>query len=131
MTVTTYTTAPECYDGFGTRTVDPEAGHLRGGTVVRRVETPSRHVEWQRQRYLSGYTYLVADEAKWREQIEHGLATDLPAAKRYLVTTYTGLFREQRRSHRIFGLDADHARAEAERLYGETVVSVELDGGAA
>jgi hypothetical protein len=73
--VVTYTTAPESYDGFGTRTVDAVVGRLKGGTEVRRVETPSEHVNWQRQRYHSGAIFLVANEQEWKEHIEYGLAT--------------------------------------------------------
>lgn len=75
MNVTTYTTAPETYDGFGTQTVDPAAGRLKGGTEVRRVETPAVHADWQRNRYFSGAIYLVASEDEWAEHVRLGLAT--------------------------------------------------------
>ncbi len=74
MNVTTYTTAPETYDGFGTETVAPVAGHTSRGTPVRRVETPAVHAEWQRQRYYSGVIYLVATEEDWATHLRLGLA---------------------------------------------------------
>lgn len=78
--VVTYTTAPEDYDGFGTRTVRV-AGAMRGKSV-REVQTPARQSEWQRQRYYSGGIYLVADPHKWGELVAYGIAEaadDAPA----------------------------------------------------
>lgn len=63
--VTTFTDAPEAYDGFGTRTAEILPRHTRKGSV-RRVETPERHVEWQRQRYGSGL-HLAASVERWDE----------------------------------------------------------------
>jgi hypothetical protein len=49
-----YTTAPEVYDGFGTRTLDPDAGTTDSGRTLRRVAIEDRHLEWQDGRYGSG-----------------------------------------------------------------------------
>lgn len=76
-TQVTYTTAPPDYDGFGTEILDEVVGHAKGGTPVRRVQTPEPHVAWQRNRYLSGWIYLVADEAEWRKQLGYGLVTEV------------------------------------------------------
>lgn len=71
--IRTFTTADESYDGFGTRTIRAAAGSTRRGDVVRLVETPDVHAEWQRARYASGL-HLAIDHAGWRELLEAGLA---------------------------------------------------------
>ena len=50
--VSTYTTAPVDYDGFGTETVAIVGMFHK--KPLRHVETPVEHVEWQRMRYGSG-----------------------------------------------------------------------------
>ena len=50
--VSTYTTAPVDYDGFGTETVAVVGTFDK--KPLRHVETPVEHVEWQRMRYGSG-----------------------------------------------------------------------------
>lgn len=58
--IRTYTDAPPEYDGFGTRTENPNVGTgLRG--AIRSVLTPAEHVEWQRQRYASGMYIHASD----------------------------------------------------------------------
>lgn len=63
--VKTYTDAPEVYDGFGTMTISKNQGKTRQG-LVRCVETPSEHLDWQRMRYGSG-NYLHASQDEWDE----------------------------------------------------------------
>lgn len=65
--MTTYTDAPEDYDGFGTETVKVIGKTRRG--MVRMVETPQEHVEWQRLRYASGM-YLYASAAELPRLLE-------------------------------------------------------------
>ena len=71
--VLTVTTAPEAYDGFGTKTVQVlgEKTHRVEGVihtdrVVRLVATPVRHVQWQRARYASGL-YTACEVERWRQ----------------------------------------------------------------
>ena len=71
----TYTTAPESYDGFGTKTARI-AGADKRGREVRLVETPDAYVEWQRNRYHSGAVYMVVDEVEWQKLVSYGLATE-------------------------------------------------------
>ena len=60
--VTTYTTAPQVYDGFGTYTV-AVVGTARN-LPIREVRTPEQHAEWQRSRYSSGlfFAWTTDDE---------------------------------------------------------------------
>jgi hypothetical protein len=69
-----YTDAPECYDGFGTRTLESHAGTY-GGKRVRKVEVEAQALGWQQGRYGSGL-YLAAPLEQWRELIAAGLAVE-------------------------------------------------------
>lgn len=71
----TYTTAPEGYDGFGTRTIEV-VGLATDGKEIRKVETPHPHGEWQRQRYWSG-NHLVADEQEYQKLVGYDLVRPL------------------------------------------------------
>jgi hypothetical protein len=73
----TYTSAPESYDGFGTRTVRI-AGYDKRDRPIRLVETPDEHAEWQRNRYYSGAVYLVVSETEWRKLVDLELVTETP-----------------------------------------------------
>ena len=68
MTIRTYTEAPEDYDGFGTRTLEPNVGTvtcgIHAGRPVRMVSTPLEHLAWQRARYSSGM-YLSASQEQF------------------------------------------------------------------
>lgn len=56
-----FTTAPESYDGFSTRTVR-EAGR-DGDQVIREVAIYPAYVDWQAGRYASGgYPCLTREE---------------------------------------------------------------------
>jgi hypothetical protein len=59
----TYTDAPAAYDGFGSETLSLAGRTDRG--PVRKVETPSEHAEWQRQRYASGNYLSAAEGVEW------------------------------------------------------------------
>ncbi len=64
-TETTYTDAPDRYDGFGTRTVRIIGTMTCGshaGQPVREVQTPAEHVQWQRLRYMSGLNLACTAE---------------------------------------------------------------------
>jgi hypothetical protein len=78
--IRTLTTAPDDYDGFGTRTVRI-AGWLqrtdREPEEVRLVETPEEHVDWQRGRYSSGI-YLVNTPEQWRKTVDANMAVAKP-----------------------------------------------------
>jgi hypothetical protein len=67
----TYTTAPEAYDSFGTKTLAIIGTDSRGNSV-RKVASQARHAEWQRGRYGSGL-YMVADEAELQKLVRYGL----------------------------------------------------------
>jgi len=69
--VITYTTAPEAYDWFGTRT-ERIAG-TTGGKTVRMVSSRTAHVEAQRDRYASG-CHMAKDEAEWTKLVTYKLA---------------------------------------------------------
>lgn len=71
MTITTYTTAPEVYDGFGSYTVRL-VGWRDGPRIFREVSTPAEHVEWQRARYSSG-CYAAMDEKHFVSARDAGL----------------------------------------------------------
>ncbi len=55
-----YTTAPEAFDGFGTRTLDPEFAS-DGPHVVRKVLIQDAHARWQTERYASGWHCAVTE----------------------------------------------------------------------
>ncbi len=62
-TVLRYTDAPEAYDGFGTRTIDPNAGVDKNGRVIRLVAIEEAHRVWQVSRYESGaYVVILKEE---------------------------------------------------------------------
>lgn len=61
----TYTTASPTYDGFGTKTIET-IGKNKDGKDIRKVSTPKRHLDWQRNRYLSG-GHFAASEQDWSE----------------------------------------------------------------
>lgn len=50
--LTRYTTAPDDYDGFGTRTIGIVG--YDSGKPVRQVEIHPEHLRWQESRYGSG-----------------------------------------------------------------------------
>lgn len=70
---TTFTSAPEDYDGFGTTTIRV-AGINRRGQSVREVETPDSAVEWQRMRYGSGL-HLAASVEEFAKLVRYGFVT--------------------------------------------------------
>jgi hypothetical protein len=80
--VTRYTSAPEAYDGFGTRTIAltdwelPKSHHR-----VRQVEIEAEHLEWQTSRNSSGL-HVTLTEAQFREWQEYGFVAPVePAAE--------------------------------------------------
>lgn len=58
-----WTTAPADYDGWGTVTLDAEAGTTDRGQVIRKVLIDPRHWDWHMQRYGSG-NYVGLSEAE-------------------------------------------------------------------
>src|SRR5579871_5217081 len=69
-----FTTAPACFDGFSTKTVNPDAGR-DCGKVVREVEIEDRDVEWQKGRNASGlHNLLTPDE--WKHLVSRGICTE-------------------------------------------------------
>lgn len=68
-----YTTAPEAYDGFSTRTVEPDCGK-DGGKTVRKVTIAARDLAWQEGRYASGM-YGSLDRAGYDKLRKAGLIT--------------------------------------------------------
>ena len=76
--VVTYTTAEADYDGFGTQTLS-EVGRTTNGKVIRKVQTPARHLRWQRMRYASGCK-MVADEAEYQDLVGYNLVRPLAEA---------------------------------------------------
>lgn len=48
-----YTSAPEAYDDFGTKTITV-VGITKQNKSLRKVEIIDEHIHWQRARYLSG-----------------------------------------------------------------------------
>lgn len=66
------TSAPECYDGFGTVTLAAGVGSDHAGRVLRRVGVRPEHYEWQALRYGSGLHVVASeDEARRFPQIYH------------------------------------------------------------
>jgi hypothetical protein len=61
--VPTWTSAPVDYDGFGTVTVEADCG-VYCGKPIRKVETPLKHLNWQRDRYGSGL-HTAASAVEW------------------------------------------------------------------
>lgn len=58
---TIYTSCPEAYDGFSTRTVR-NVGQTKHGPL-REVALDDRDFDWQMTRYLSGGCYETSDRA--------------------------------------------------------------------
>lgn len=73
-----YTTAPEDYDGFGTKTIVGNVAHLvqRGeivqDRVVREISIEPQNLSWQTMRYSSG-SYVCLTREKFREALEMDL----------------------------------------------------------
>ena len=55
-----YTSAPENYDGFGTKTIRI-LGKDRKGDTIRQVEIKNEHFMWQDTRYVSGLYLSTKD----------------------------------------------------------------------
>lgn len=73
----TWTTAPEAYDGFGTKRIRV-VGVDKNGSEVWEVTTPREHVQWQRDRYYSGGVYIVVMTASdLQDRIDFGLVVVL------------------------------------------------------
>ncbi len=75
--VSTWTTAPASYDGFGTERI-AVVGITKRGREVWEVHTPTAHIAWQRGRYYSGGVYVViltADDLQ--DQKDFGLVVVL------------------------------------------------------
>ena len=49
-----YTTAPEAYDGFGTKTITPDCGKNSNGKIWRMIQVEDRNLNWQDGRNGSG-----------------------------------------------------------------------------
>ena len=74
-----YTTAPESYDGFGTKTVGV-VGYDRGYDV-RLVEIRKDHLGWHEGRYASGGNPCLT-ESKWKQLVKAGIATETNGGKK-------------------------------------------------
>jgi DNA polymerase III sliding clamp (beta) subunit (PCNA family) len=63
-----YTTAPEAYDGFGTKTITPDCGKNSNGKTWRMIQVEDRNLNWQDGRNGSGMhpTISVDDFIKYR-----------------------------------------------------------------
>jgi DNA polymerase III sliding clamp (beta) subunit (PCNA family) len=63
-----YTTAPEAYDGFGTKTITPDCGKNSNGKTWRMIQIEDRNLNWQDGRNGSGMhpTISVDDFIKFR-----------------------------------------------------------------
>jgi hypothetical protein len=70
----TYTTAPADYDWFGTRTVRI-AGRDKRGKTIRMVRSDPKHLQSQRDRYMSGL-HMAVDETEWEKLVRYGLVTE-------------------------------------------------------
>lgn len=70
-----YTTAPEAYDGFGTKTVEAAwtwVSKSNGARKpVRKVSIPYEHFEWQSMRYGSGL-HPTWTEEQFQEERRYG-----------------------------------------------------------
>lgn len=67
-----YTSAPEAYDGFGTKTITENAFVSSKGQPVRLVETNPVHTDWQQMRYSSGL-HLCVPESDVAEYLDLAL----------------------------------------------------------
>jgi hypothetical protein len=72
--VVVYTTAPDAYDGFSTRTEAEDVGQTCG-KQVRRVSMEERDYVWQTSRYASGL-HMAIREDSWRGLVSKGLAVE-------------------------------------------------------
>lgn len=79
-----YTTAPESYDGFGTKTLEVTDYIDDKGKPVRKVEIPFKNIEWQKNRYLSG-NYAPFEEDKFNDII----TWEYPLFKKKVMETTT------------------------------------------
>ena len=63
-TIIRYTTAPETYDGFGTKTLEKDLTALKSDPrkTVRKVEIPESAQTWQETRYSSGLHLCMSEE---------------------------------------------------------------------
>ena len=67
-----YTTAPESYDGFSTKEINPNVGILNK-KPVRFVEMGDCDVNWQCTRYASGMeaTFTESDWYEYQKSLTH------------------------------------------------------------
>ena len=71
--VITYTSAPADYDWYYTTEIGV-VGKDGRGLNVRKVSSPERHFEAQRDRYTSGLHFAI-DEAEWEKRVSLKLVT--------------------------------------------------------
>lgn len=69
----TYTTAPADYDWFDSSTVRV-VGHDKRGRPIRLVSSDPKHVQSQRERYMSGL-HMAADDTEWEKLVKYNLVT--------------------------------------------------------
>lgn len=74
-----FTTAPQDYDGFGTKTLDPKYAITHHGDPIRKVEIHNDHLVWQTMRYASGL-HRASTEAELADEIRYGFAKLTTAA---------------------------------------------------
>lgn len=78
-----FTTAPEAYDGFGTKTIEANAGKASNGKQWRKVQILDRHFEWQNGRNGSGFHPTVP--ALQFEELRHVFIPPEPEPVSFLV----------------------------------------------
>ena len=66
-----FTTAPENFDGFETKTLKQTNTYDKKGRELRQVEMQDEHARWQTLRYQSGL-HCTLDERTFIEWIQHG-----------------------------------------------------------
>jgi len=71
-----YTTAPEAYDGFGTRTLEEVVGYDRE-KPIRKIAVQKQHYGWQEARNGSGMFPLFTEQ-KFAEFVKAGLCSKEP-----------------------------------------------------
>jgi len=92
-----YTTAPEAYDGFGTKTITPDCGKNSNGKTWRLIQVEDRNLNWQDGRNSSGMhpTISVDDFIKYRalyvpEPKPEPVTTPQPQPRNPVIVSHIG-----------------------------------------
>lgn len=71
-TIKLHTSAPEAYDGFGTKTLRIAGTDVKNGNPVREIRVEGQHYDWQTSRYASGNYPYTNEWVNFPDYVSYG-----------------------------------------------------------